>query len=341
MKAKLPEIFFFIILVLALSAFVYILYPYLGAISLALVLSIIFRPVNNQVHKILHGKDSLSAVITMLTAFILVIIPLYFISSQMFDQINQSRSNDWTFSGSLPQIEERIQRYIPNFQIDIESLKGQVLDWLSNNLQSLFSGIAKIGLDLIIFVFTLFYLLRDGHKFRAKLRELSPLPDSEDEEIIGKVEKTINSVVRGALLIAILQGFIAGLGFFIFGFSSYTLFGITAAFAAMIPGVGTSLVFIPTILFLALAGDYAQAIGLGIWAALAVGLIDNFLAPILYERGIKIHPLLIFLSVISGLSFFGPLGFILGPILLSLVFSLLHIYHGKRGAGNITPTLAN
>ena len=108
------------------------------------------------------------------------------------------------------------------------------------------------------------------------------------------------------------------------------LWGLVAALAALIPGIGTALILIPAIGYLFFTGSTGAAIGLLIWGVVAVGLIDNFLGPMLVNRGVKIHPFLILLSIFGGLSFFGPVGFVLGPLIIALVFALLEIYRAPK-----------
>jgi predicted PurR-regulated permease PerM len=132
--------------------------------------------------------------------------------------------------------------------------------------------------------------------------------------------------VRGHLVIGILQGLVVGFGFFIFGVPSPVIWGVAAAVASLIPMIGTSLVIIPGILILLLAGSLVQAIGLLIWGIFAVGLIDDLLGPYLIERGIKIHPFLILLSALGGIALLGPVGFLAGPVILALLFALLDLY---------------
>ena len=147
----------------------------------------------------------------------------------------------------------------------------------------------------------------------------------------------INSIIRGTLIIAVIQGVMTGIGFAIFGVPSPTLWGSIAAIGALVPGVGTAIVFTPAILFLFFAGNTVPAIGLLVWGIVAVGLIDNFLGPVLVGRGIRIHPLFILFAVIGGIGFFGPMGFLLGPLVVSLLYGLFEIYRlfmiEKKSAG--------
>jgi predicted PurR-regulated permease PerM len=160
----------------------------------------------------------------------------------------------------------------------------------------------------------------------GKLKVLSPLPDKYDSRVIQRLHDAINSVVRGALLIALIQGIVSGVGLSIFGVPNAVLWGSLAVIAALIPYVGTAAVITPAVVYLFLIDRTGAAIGLAIWGVVAVGLMDNFLGPRLVNRGIKLHPVVILLAVLGGLVFFGPLGYILGPLVVSLLFALLDIY---------------
>ena len=173
---------------------------------------------------------------------------------------------------------------------------------------------------------SLYYLLKDGQKLKRAAIEYSPLANIDDEMILKKLELAIGSVIKGNFTIAFIQGILAFIGFTIFGVPNAILWGAAAAVAALIPSVGTALVLLPAVALLFLSGQLFPAVGLLLWGMLAVGLIDNFLGPKLIGRGMKLHPLLVLFSVLGGLVFFGPVGFLLGPIILSLLFALLHIY---------------
>jgi predicted PurR-regulated permease PerM len=179
-------------------------------------------------------------------------------------------------------------------------------------------------------LFALFYLLRDGGKLKQDLILLSPLADDYDIKIFLKLKQAIRSVVVGSLVVGLIQGILTGIGFFIFGVPNPALWGSFAVIAALIPGIGTSLVIVPGILYLFFISTHLHALGMLIWGILAVGFIDNFLGPMLVNRGVHVHPFLILLSVIGGLSFFGPIGFIAGPLLVALLVALLEIYKVNR-----------
>jgi predicted PurR-regulated permease PerM len=169
-------------------------------------------------------------------------------------------------------------------------------------------------------------MLRDGTSLRRQLIRFSPLVDTYDQKIFDKLELAIHSVVKGSLVVGIIQGVLTGIGFAIFDIPNPALWGSIAAIAALIPGIGTALVIVPGIIYSFFSGTMGATIGLAIWGVVAVGLIDNFLGPRLIERGVKVHQFLILLSVLGGITFFGPIGFIIGPLIVSLLYALLEIY---------------
>jgi predicted PurR-regulated permease PerM len=181
-------------------------------------------------------------------------------------------------------------------------------------------------MSLFIFLATLYYLLKDGEKIKKFIIELSPLRDRNDEAILKKLEGAANSIVKGNLLIALTQGVLTAAGLWVFGVPNAALWGSVTVITAIIPGVGTALVLAPAIAFLFFSGATASGFGLLAWGVGAVGLVDNFLGPRLVGRGMQLHPLIILLSVLGGIAFFGPVGLIMGPLTVSFLFALFEVY---------------
>lgn len=337
LKQNIRQVFFFVLLAAALIVLFLVFYPFLGPLALGLTLAIIFRPVYNKILR-LTRRNWLSALLSIALIILVIVLPLTFIGSQLLAEIKQIYADyeAGTFGTAggvdlLSQASALTARYLPWLSIDFTAIRDQVITWLVGNFSSIFSGLVRVTFGSFVMLIALFYFLKDGHAFRKKIHELSPLDNSEDTQIINRVERTVTSVIRGSIFIAMIQGLLVGTGFGIFGVPQPLLWGSAASVAALIPGLGTALVLIPGILYLFFASQYLSALGLFLWGALLVGLIDNFLGPVMVGQGAKIHPMFIFLSVIGGLSFFGPLGFVLGPIILAVVYSLLEIYPALVG----------
>jgi predicted PurR-regulated permease PerM len=218
------------------------------------------------------------------------------------------------------------QPYLPHLQVDAASILKQSASWVIGHFDDIFTGTVSTIIHLLLSLVALFYFLKDGPRFAQSLMNYSPLPDKYDRDILHKLRIAVHSVFRGSLLVALIQGVLTGIGLAFFGVPNPSLWGSITAICALIPGVGTSLIVIPSIIYLFVTGNTFGAIGMTLWGVLAVGLIDNLLAPSLLSQGIRIHPMLVLFSVIGGISLFGPLGFIFGPLTISLLLALLEIY---------------
>lgn len=339
MEKHFQDHFLLVVFVLISVLTFFIFKPFIYILILAAIVAVIFEPYNKKLLYYTKGNKGLSALLTTLSIVILILAPLIFLGSQIFLEakdlfvsLANGEGKD-TLLHIFKKLNSTAQSFAPssiNFSLDVDQITKQGLSWLLQNLGSVFSNFAKIFTSLFIFLISLYYLLKDGEGIKKKLVFFSPLVDSDDEEVSKKLEQAINSVVKGNLTIALIQGMLVSLGFLIFGVPNPLLWGTVATIAALIPAVGTAMVIVPGIIFLFLKESIPGAIGLLIWGALAVGLIDNFLAPQLISKGIKLHPLLVFLSVIGGIIFFGPVGFILGPLTMSLLFVIVDIYFAEK-----------
>lgn len=334
---KTQNYFFFALLAVVAILTLFIFLPYLSSIVLALVCAVIFRPLHEKLLKWM--PSSLAAFGTILIVAVIIFIPLGFLGLRISSEAqnlygyittegNQARIITM-LNDLVLKVGYKLLGYYPDVSSDsfnIAAYAQHFLSWSFTNLDSIFSNAIKFGFNVFILLIALYYMLRDGGNLKKSIIAMSPLLDAYDEEIFEKLERAIFSVVRGSLGVGIVQGLLTMLGFWIFGIPNPILWGSLAAIASLIPGIGTSIVLLPAIAYLYINGSIIAASGLLFWAILAVGLVDNFLGPYLVQKGVHVHEFLILLSVVGGLSFFGPIGFILGPLILSLLFALLEIY---------------
>jgi len=331
-----PRLYFLSLLVaigLVLSFF--ILRPFLYALILALVFSVVFRPWYYTLWRFLGKNNTLASFVTIFSVLVFIFIPLALLGWQIFQEGEQfyfslsDSLNEGYFNSILLRLDADLGRLIPglnNLSSELGSYLKSGLEFILNNLSLIFLNLVRILTSTFIFVIASFYLLRDGSKLKSFIIKNSPLTKEDDQVIIEKINDAINSVIKGSLTIALIQGVLSCLGFIIFGVPNPVLWGTIAAIGALIPGLGTSVVLIPAIIYLYFTSSVWATIGLLIWAGLAVGLIDNFLGPILIGKKAKLHPLITLLSVLGGLSLFGPVGFIIGPLTISLLLVLVDIY---------------
>ena len=260
----------------------------------------------------------------------MVILPLFLITSALIHETlsiyKVLNTDEIGIEKVVRTFELQIQAIVPSFDLDISEYAKQSAAWLAGSLAAFFAGTASTIFHLFIAILGAFYLFKDGKKFTKSLIRISPLPDNQDEIIMNRMATAVRSVATGTVLVALIQGTLTAFGFWLFGFDRAILWGVVAAFGALIPGIGTTIVFGPAIAYLAYIGALPKAIGLAVWGMLAVGLIDNLLGPYLMSRGHNMHPFLILLSVLGGVMIFGPIGFIVGPVIISLFAVLLEIY---------------
>ncbi|MDP2741806.1 MAG: AI-2E family transporter [bacterium] len=329
-------------LVAALLVIFLIIRPFLNPLILGAIFAFLFQPLYKKILRLLWKQRSVAAFITMIIAIILVILPIMLLGVQIFKELNQLYQtvvNDdkdiflTMIENSINQA--RVFLLVPdNFQIDFSQYLQQGIDTLIRNIGSIFSSFAGILLDFFVFLVAFYFLLKDGHKLKNYIINLSPLDDSDDEIIASRFKLAISSVVKGNLVIGIIQGALTGIGFTLFGVPNAVLWGSVAAIAAVLPGIGTTLVLTPAIIFLFITGNIFGSAGLLIWGITAVGLIDNFLGPILVGNGMQMHPLLVFIAIIGGIAFFGPLGFLLGPLAMSPCLAIIEIYFSLKEQKN-------
>ena len=328
------QLAFFTVLIVGVSYMSFLVFqPYLSTLFIAVILRIAFDPMHEKVFQFVKGRKNIASAISISLILLLLIVPIGIIGGFLFDDIYllytriATGNVDFRFieQAVLP-VQEFVQGFVPEFSLNPLLYARQGLSFLVSHIGSIFSSIVSLVFSFFIMMLALFYLFRDGHAFRKYVIVLSPLADNYDESILKKLAQSVASVLRGSLLVAIIQGLLTGFGFAIFGVPNPVLWGGVAARAALVPNIGTSLVVGPAIIFLFWGGFTTAAVGLLIWGSTIVGLVDNLLAPQLMTQGLKVHPLLILLSVLGGFAFFGPIGFIAGPVLVTLFITLLDMY---------------
>lgn len=317
----------------------FIFKPFLTALALALTAAVVFFPVYKYILARVKGARSFASLATIVLIFILIITPLTLVGIQLVQEAsslygsmlvsgNSNIFTDWLASASAS-----LSPFFPgleNASLNLSGYTQKGLSLLLANALPIFSNMATLLLNTVVFLMALFFLLRDGELLADKLVRLSPLYDTDDKNILASLSAAIHSVVTGNLLTAIIQGVIATVGFVIFGIPHAILFGSIASIAALLPGVGTALVIIPAVLYLLATGSVVATAGLAVWGAVAVGTIDNFLGPKLMARGMTMPSIVVFLSVVGGIGLFGPFGFIFGPLIVSLFLTLTEFFFKKK-----------
>ncbi len=336
---KLQPVFLISILVGSFLLAFLIFKPFLIALSLAAVFSVVLHPVYKRILLAMPGWQSAAAGVTMLVCLVCILVPLSFLILRIVGEAQQLYASMANGSGTLylstvvQSFQEFVRVHVPGMQsytasvpLSADVYARGALTWIVQHLGDAFSSVTSVFLNTLVFLFALYYLLRDGRQLKRSIIELSPLRDTDDRLIFTRLELAVNSIIKGNLTIALIQGVQIAIGFTLFGVPNPILWGAVGSISALIPGIGTMLVLIPAIAFLFVTGSTVPSLGLLIWGLFAVGLIDNFLGPRLVGHGAQLHPLVVLLSVLGGVAFFGPVGVFFGPLCISLLFALLSIY---------------
>lgn len=322
--------FFFILLGIILLIALLIIKPFFSVIVVSIALAVIFTPVYEWINKhITRGVSWVSAIITVALGVLIIATPMFFIGKMLFNESQTLYHIVSVENGNSDYIESvttSLNSFLPkSFHIPDSEIKNLVIK-ISEGIGSLFTKTISTIFSFLLVIIAFFYFLKDGKKLNQSLIALSPLSDSHDRSLLGKIRNVINGVLRGYFLVGIVQGALLGLGFWIFGVPSPVLWGTVAAFASLVPSIGTAFISVPAIVYLFVIGATNPAIGLIIWAALIVGLVDNLLNPLVVGKKINVPPLFILFSVLGGISLFGAVGVLVGPIIVGLLYELVTLY---------------
>jgi len=324
MQSKLNERYFFfgLLLLVAVLAF-FIIKPFFIVIILSASIAVAISPLYTYLlQKVTRGYKWPAAFLTVLVFLVVLCGPLFGIGTLVFHQSQSLYTTLTTDSGANPfilNLSNSFNERLPGVTtFNIQDKIADIVAFITENVANIFTATLGTVLSLLLMTLSLFYFLKDGDHWRKFLIELSPLSDSNDMKILERMKQTINGVVKGYLLVAVLQGVLMGIGLWIFNVPNPALWGVVAGLGSLIPMIGTGLVWIPAVIFLLATGSQPQAFGLIAWSAIIVGLVDNILTPYFVGRGV--------FAVLGGIALLGPAGILLGPLTVSLLHTLLSMY---------------
>ena len=332
-RTVVEYVFFFALLCAAGYMVWRIIAPFFSGLALAVIIVIICYPLYERVLRLTPRRNAtIASIVTTFLVIAVVVLPLALISTILLREAvdfyqNLGAGQDLAVERYVNNFESVVREYVPEFELSVTDTVREGAGWLTSNLGNIFAGTLSTVFVFIIAFIGSFYFFRDGKEFLKLAIKASPLPEHEDSIIFARLTDAIRGVVTGTVLIALIQGTLAAIGFTLFGVPQAVLWGSLAAVGALIPGIGTMVITVPAVMFLFVTGSPAAAVGLMLWGATVVGTIDNFLGPYLMSRGSNLHPFMTLISALGGVALFGPIGFIIGPVIMVLFMVLLEIYH--------------
>ncbi|MEH0155265.1 AI-2E family transporter [Limibacter armeniacum] len=296
-------------------------------------------PLYSWFKKVTKNREGLASALTLVVIILAILLPLggliAIVTAQAIkagetaipwiqeNASHTSQINEWM--KDLPYYQEIIP-----YKDEILKKAGDILNAISklivDGATNLTKSTAKFAFMLLILVYSMFFLFISGKELIDRILYYLPLKKEEEEVLLEKFTSVTRATIKGTFVIGFLQGALAGIAFAVVGIDSAVFWGALMAVLSAIPGIGAPLIWVPAAIILGINGDWGKAIGLFVFCGAIVGSIDNFLRPILVGKDIKMHELMIFFSTLGGLFMFGPIGFIIGPIIAALFVSLWEIY---------------
>jgi predicted PurR-regulated permease PerM len=293
------------------------------------VLFVVFEPVHRWLARRMSPR--LSAAIVAVLALFLIVVPGVSFAGLIVAQAQEIASGvvQSPLLGRLSELRFR------DFDVgaQLADLGGKLVAWLGSSAFGLIGTATRLALNLAISLFGLYYLLlRPGETWDA-VRPYIPFSAENAELLRQRFRNVTVSTVVGTGLVAAIQGAMVGLGFWAAGLSNALFWGVVTVVLAILPVVGSALVWGPGVIALALEGRYGWAIALALWGILAVGNVDYIVRPIVFRRWANIHPLVTLLGALAGVPHFGILGLLIGPLALSYFFELIRMYREEYLTG--------
>jgi predicted PurR-regulated permease PerM len=309
--------------------------PFLAPLAFALALAVLFTPFQKWLETKLK-RPAVAAVVSTLVIGLIVVVPLTFVGEQLVVQAARSaevvqarvKSGEWRQSLQTQPLLASLVDAVEQ-RIDLPGTIKSLTTWLSTTAGSIVKGSVVQLIGICLTFYLLFFFLRDRQEALRTLKALSPLTESEMETVFTRVGDTIYATVYGTLAVSAVQGLLGGLMFWWLDLSAPLLWGVVMALLAVVPVLGAFAVWLPAAIFLALEGNWSDALILTAWGMFVVGTIDNLLRPVLMGNRLKLHTVLVFISIVGGLILFGPAGLILGPVSLTVTMVLLEIWRNR------------
>lgn len=299
--------------------------PFLGGLLGALTIYILVRKQMIYLTNKRKMKRSISALLITGETIFVFLIP---ISLTVWLLVNQLQNINLDPQAIILPIEQMagIIKAKTGYDILGSDALSFILSLLPRIGQAVMGGISSFAINLFVLVFVLYFMLIGGKKMESYINEILPFNEANTRNVVHEINMIVRSNAIGIPLLAIIQGGVAMLGYFLFGAPDILILGLLTCFATIIPMIGTSIVWIPVAAYMALNNDWFNAIGLLAYGGLIVSQLDNPIRFLLQKRMADIHPLITIFGVVIGLALFGFMGVIFGPLLLSLFFLFVDMF---------------
>ncbi|MCA1452541.1 AI-2E family transporter [Bradyrhizobium sp. BRP22] len=343
---RIEDQVFLLLLFVVTVAFAWILQAFYGAVLWAVVVAVIFAPVNRALLKSVGGRQTLAASITVLLIIAMVLLPLAMIATSLVREATglyaKMQSGEYDFSGYVQRVFDALPAWatgwLDRFNLgDLSALRETLTSGLMKGGQVLAPQALSIGMNTFDFVislgimlYLLFFLLRDGKAVADRIKEAVPLGADQKSALFTRFADVVRATVKGGVLVAMAQGALGGLAFWFLGVHAPILWAVLMAFLSLLPAIGAGLVWIPVAIYFLATGAIWQGLGLIAYGVLVIGLVDNVLRPFLVGKDTKLPDYVVLISTLGGIEVFGLNGFVIGPLIAAIFMVAWEIFAASR-----------
>lgn len=347
----------FWLLVMAITvAFFWILLPFYGAVFWATIIAVLFAPVQRAVARSFRGRRNLAALATLALVLVVVILPLAWIGAMITQeaaslytriQAGEVRPGTW-FRAMLDALPPWATSLLDRFNLtSIEDVQQRFAAGLQRAVQFIVQQGVNIGqgtfqfvIAFFVMLYLLFFLLRDGDRLVRRIRLALPLQPDLKHQFGEKFTTVVRATIKGNIVVAVLQGALGGLAFWVLGVTGAVLWGVAMAILSLLPAVGAALVWLPVALYLIGSGSTWQGVGLIAFGVLVIGLVDNIVRPVLVGKDTKMPDYIALISTLGGIAVFGINGFVIGPVIAALFMAAWDVVAASRAPLGLETTAA-
>lgn len=332
--------FFLGLLVLASAAFVWLLADFWQPIFWAAAFAVFFHGIDERLEKSFNGRPSLAAFATLLLILATVIIPAVLIGGALIDEATDVYTRVQSGEFELGKVISWVETQLPavytlleEWGLEVSSLREHfstaavsVSQFLASQALSIGQNTLRFSLMFFLMLYLLFFFLRDGPRLLELMIRVLPIGDDRERFLLRKFAEVSRATLKGTIVIALIQGTLGGLIFWVLGINSAVFWGVVMAMMSLVPAVGPGLIWVPAALVLLVGGGWVKALVLTVFGVLVIGMVDNILRPVLVGRDTKMPDYLVLLSTLGGLTLFGISGFLVGPIIAALFLAVWTIF---------------
>ena len=349
MPAAMPDLedrtFLWLLLVVSVL-FAWVLWPLYGAVLWAGIIAILFAPVYRRLAAAMGQRRNLAALTTLVIIIVMVILPVTLITAALVQEAagiyKRIESGEIDFKRYLHQVFAALPGWV-TAQLDrfgltnLAAVQERFSAGLVRASQVLATQAINIGqrtfdfiVNLFVMLYVLFFLLRDGDRLTGRVRQAIPLRPEQQHDLFEKFTVVIRATVKGNIVVALVQGALGGLIFWILGIHAALLWAVLMAVLSLLPAVGTALVWLPVAVYLMATGAVWRGVILVAYGVLVIGLVDNVLRPVLVGKDTKIPDYVVLVSTLGGLAIFGFNGFVIGPVIAAMFMAAWDLFAASR-----------